>query len=436
MNKYLLLQTASLSRCSVLPGGPIFIRLFLLTLLFMLSGCQAMKPVALPDENSLAPAQSALWSRLDNERTDDWLHLLNTGSEAMDWRLRLIDSATQSLDLQTFLWKGDRTGLTILRHIYEAADRGVRVRILLDDTFTATHDQAILDISLHPNIEYRIYNPFARRSGSVAVRQLLNLGDFRRVDHRMHNKLMVVDNRAAIVGGRNLADEYFGTHEEANFRDMEVLTAGKGVLSLSVKFDEYWNDDWSIPIERLNIKPPTKSAKGLEQWVVTAADRGLIEQSADREMSWIEAAKAGLAGEALVFADRPAGENPAAPDELPTQMADAIIDWMDSANREIVLVSAYLIPTRRLEQAIEQAESRGVQVRVLTNSIRSNNHLSAHSAYRNHVQRLVGHGADVHEVRVYAKDRAMYMEQPVADKHLGLHSKMMLIDDDLQKQRI
>ena len=133
----------------------------------------------------MAPAQTALWLQLAEVRSKDWLHLLNTGDEAFDWRLRLIDSASQLLDLQTFLWKDDETELKILRHIYEAADRGVRVRILLDDTFTATHDAAILDIDRHPNIEFRIYNPFATRTSSMAVRQLLNLGDFSRVDHRM-----------------------------------------------------------------------------------------------------------------------------------------------------------------------------------------------------------------------------------------------------------
>mgnify|MGYP001828658494 FL=1 len=205
--------------------------IFLITV-FPLSGCSTLKPVDLADDFGMPPAQSKLWDRLAAVRSDDWFHLLNKSSHALDWRLRLIDSASQTLDLQTFLWKDDPSGLMILRHLYEAADRGVRVRILLDDSFTATHDKVILEISRHPNIEFRIYNPYAHRSSSAVVRELLNLGDFRRVDHRMHNKLMVADNRAAIVGGRNLADEYFGIHHKANFRDLEVLTAGPAVLLL------------------------------------------------------------------------------------------------------------------------------------------------------------------------------------------------------------
>jgi putative cardiolipin synthase len=397
----------------------------------LVAGCASLKPVELPDEYSLAPAQAELWTQLGALRSDDWLHLLNTGGEAFDWRLRLIDSATQSLDLQTFLWKDDASGLKVLRHIYEAADRGVRVRILLDDTFTATHDEAIWDIDHHPNIEFRIYNPFATRTSSMVVRQLLNLGDFSRVDHRMHNKVMLVDNRAAIVGGRNLADEYFGSHDVANFRDMEVLTAGPAVLSLSRQFDDYWNSDWSFPVDRIITMEPTKSPEEFEAWVLATIERGLEENTATRTQQWLATAVAAVAGEVMVLADDPASENPDAPEELPTQLSRVLIDWMEGANEELILVSAYLIPTPELEQTIERAEDRGVRVRILTNSLRSNNHVAAHSAYRHHVRRLVDHGAELHEVRVFAKDRALYMEEPIGDKHLGLHSKLLLIDNHL-----
>ena len=265
--------------------------LFLSAAVLLVASCSTLKPVELPDEYSTAPAQAELWMQLANERSGDWLHLLNTGSEAIDWRLRLIDSATRSLDLQTFLWKDDETGLMVLRHIYEAADRGVRVRILLDDTFTATHDEAILEIDHHPNIEFRIYNPFATRTSSMLVRQLLNTGDFSRVDHRMHNKIMVADNRAAIVGGRNLADEYFGSHDVANFRDMEVLTAGPTVLSLSRQFDDYWNSDWSFPVDRIISAEPTMSAEEFEAWIMTTARRGLVESPATRTHRWLQTAQ-------------------------------------------------------------------------------------------------------------------------------------------------
>jgi putative cardiolipin synthase len=247
----------------------------------------------------------------------------------------------------------------------------------------------------------------------------------------MHNKIMVTDNRAAIVGGRNLADEYFGSHGVANFRDMEVLTAGPAVLSLSRQFDEYWNSDWSFPVDRIITAEPTMSPKEFEAWIMTRARHGLEEIPATRTQHWLQTAQAAVTGEVLVLGDAPASADPAATDELPTQLSQVLIDSMEGANEELILVSAYLIPTPELEQTIERAEDRGVRVRILTNSLRSNNHVAAHSAYRHHVHRLIGHGAELHEVRVYAKDRAIYMDEPVGDKHLGLHSKLLLIDNHL-----
>jgi putative cardiolipin synthase len=407
-----------------------FYWVFVAATVLFLAGCSALQPVDLPDEYSLAPAQSPLWTQLTEERPGDWIYLLNTGDEALWWRLRLIDRATRSIDLQTFLWKEDRSGLKVLRHLYEAADRGVRVRIMLDDTFTANLDEDIWDIAHHPNIEFRIYNPYAHRSNSLVVRQFLNLGDFSRVDHRMHNKIMVADNHAAIVGGRNLADEYFGSHEEANFRDMEVLAVGPTMQPLSRQFDEYWNSDWSFPVEEVIEVSPTRTPEEFEAWVLETAERGLYEDEEGRLQAWAQVARLGVTGEVEVFADTPASENPAATEELPVQLAQELIRQIDKTDEEMILISAYLIPTPELEQAIERAEERGVRVRILTNSLRSNNHMAAHSAYRNHVDRLVDHGAEVHEVRALARDRGLYMDMPIEEKHLGLHSKVLLIDDD------
>ncbi|MGA7277831.1 MAG: phospholipase D family protein [Desulfocapsaceae bacterium] len=399
---------------------------------FLLAGgCAKLQPVALPDETSLPPAQSGNWDELAAMRSDNWLYLLNTGQEALDWRLRLIDCASQSLDLQTFLWSDDSTGLTILRHLYDAAERGVRVRLLLDDTFTANHEEIILEIDGHPQIELRVYNPYTRRSGGMVYRTLLNLGEFSRVDHRMHNKVMVVDNRAAIVGGRNLADEYFGNHDTMNFRDFEVLTAGPALNLLSKEFDEYWNNDWSFPLSLIDQKKAAKDPVEFGAWLKQTAARGLEETSALRTDMLLLAAQRGIAGEIEVVADIPAPNDPALAEELPIQQTRKIISWLDSAQDELILISAYLIPTPELEQAVERAENRGVRVRILTNSLRSNNHTAAHSAYRKHIHRLLGHGAEIHEVRTFARDRSLYMKDPVEDKHLGLHAKVLIIDEDL-----
>jgi putative cardiolipin synthase len=257
----------------------------------------------------------------------------------------------------------------------------------------------------------------------------MNAGEFSRLDHRMHNKAMIADNRAAILGGRNIADEYFGNHTAANFRDMEVLVGGAVVESVSARFDDYWNSNWSIPVDRIPDFPPAaKPPSALTSWLKEEVARALEEHHSDRHNAWISAARASASGEAQLIADEPAQQNPANADELPNQLARELTAWIDRSEEELLLVSAYLIPTPELEMAIERAEQRGVRVRILTNSLRSNNHLPAHSAYRNHVQRLITHGADLHEVRAQAKDRSMYMQSPVDEKKLGLHAKLILFD--------
>lgn len=395
------------------------------------AGCAKLMPLDLPNEYESPTAREPLWYQLESVRSDTWVYPLNTGTEALEWRLRVIDSAAQSIDLQTFLWKSDATGLKVAEGLLEAAGRGVRVRLLLDDTFTDAYSLVIRRLVGHPNIALRIYNPAAFRSANMLVRQLFNLEDFGRVNHRMHNKLLVVDNRAAIVGGRNIADEYFGRHERYNFRDFEILTAGPSIFAISQSFDTYWNSEWSYPAETLfDVQaPPRPDTEDLVQERYRQAESA--EDEASRMAAWIGVAQAGLAGEVRVIADTPAAENPADADALPTQLSWTLIDLMEHAEKELVLVSAYLIPTPELESAVERAEDRGVRVRVLTNSLRSNNHVAAHSAYRAHLNRLLGHGAEVHETRALAGDRGRYMDYPVGDKHLGLHAKLLLIDEDL-----
>jgi putative cardiolipin synthase len=193
------------------------------------------------------------WKRFD---ADNWFVLLNDGKSALDWRLTAIDSAVESIDLQTFLWDFDTAGSLILDRLVSAANRGVMVRILIDDTFLISEDRMLVALAEHPKIEYRVFNPFKHRASGFVSREVLNLTEFHRLDHRMHNKAMIVDNRIAIVGGRNLADEYFGLHSEANFRDLELLVGGPIVKEVSTSFDDYFNDDWSLPIDMVtHIEP-------------------------------------------------------------------------------------------------------------------------------------------------------------------------------------
>ena len=405
----------------------------LTSLLFLLTftACTGLKPVDLAPEYTPAPADAPLWDAVPAVRPGHWQVPLGNGPAALDWRLRAIDSATESIDLQTFLWSMDVVGELVLNHLIAAADRGVLVRILIDDTFLVSEDAMLLSLQEHPNIEYRVFNPYKRRSNSFASREILNLAEFHRLDHRMHNKAMVVDNRVAIVGGRNLADEYFGLNGQANFRDFELIIGGPVVLVVSQSFDDYWNDHWSFPIDMLaHVESSKVDLDAARQRHDIDGQVHQEQTEDDRKEQWLELVRGAYTGAPVLFVDNPPAVNPADASSAPIQVANQLVTLLDSATEEILIISAYLIPTPHLEDAIERAGQRGVEVRILTNSIRSNNHLAAHSAYRNHIDELMDSGAELHEVRIDARDRERHMFPPTDQKSLALHAKMLIIDDD------
>jgi putative cardiolipin synthase len=278
----------------------------LLASVLALAGCAGFQPARPAPETALPDAQSTLWTEIAAVRQDNWHRVLNGGEDALDWRLRLIDSASSSIDLETFLWKPDASGARVLQRLLAAADRGVRVRILLDDSFTMHEDLALHAIDRHANVEYRIYNPFARRHDNVVLRQLLNLGEFGRVNRRLHNKTLIVDGRAAITGGRNIADEYFGLDPVFNFRDMELLFAGEPVAEATRHFDRFWNSRWAVPLDEFIAAPRDgRDMDAMRTWLA-GTDGAPPEPPAVRRAAWLAAARQGIGGEARFVADAPA----------------------------------------------------------------------------------------------------------------------------------
>ncbi|WP_165787058.1 phospholipase D-like domain-containing protein [Pseudohalioglobus lutimaris] len=406
--------------------------LLLLWALSLLAGCAS--PVQRADtgsEPAMARSSDLFWRHLEEDRERDWFYLLNDGGEAMQWRLRMIDSAHQAIDLETFLWSGDEGGLRVFNHLLAAADRGVKVRLLIDDSFTPHEDLALLGIDAHPNIELRVYNPYRHRAGGMTARTLFNLEDFQRVNHRMHNKTLIVDGWAVAVGGRNMADEYFGFHEAYNFRDMEVLAMGDSVATASEHFASFWNSGWSFPAgDVFTGQHELPDLPALRADIAARVGEANVHPEAELAQSWRQLADDAVVGHARFVADAPAHQDPALAAEQPTQFADYVFQSVASASEEVVLVSAYLVPTERLTTAIRDALQRDVKVRILTNSMRSNNHLPAHAAYQGYVRELVVAGVELYELRTDARDRNLYMRAPTDDKKLGLHAKFMLLDGD------
>ena len=194
-----------------------------------------------------AEGQLADFSRACQERVADdesCFLLLDRNDDDLQWRLALIDSAQVSLDLQTFIWARDFSGRLLITRMLKAADRGVRVRLLVDDFPTRGRDREIAVLDQHPNVEIRLWNPGSQRQ---LGRNLEYLARLRELNHRLHNKVLIADNRVVISGGRNLADAYFGLSASYNFFDLDLLTAGPVVVPVSGMFDRYWNSPQAVP---------------------------------------------------------------------------------------------------------------------------------------------------------------------------------------------
>ena len=233
-------------------------KLVLLCLVTLNSGCTTLPPIVertasytLPDIHGTQLAE--LVNKQSTRHPDQsGVVLLDSGHEAFISRIALADAAERSLDAQYYIWNADLTGRLLADRLLQAAERGVRVRLLLDDYGAGNKDNALIALDTHPQIEVRVYNPFHAgfRSGLRKLGSLV--AGFGRLNRRMHSKTYIADGSMAIVGGRNIGDEYFGLHGEANFRDLELIVGGKITLEVSAAFDAYWNDQWSFPIDMVS----------------------------------------------------------------------------------------------------------------------------------------------------------------------------------------
>jgi cardiolipin synthase C len=357
-------------------------------------------------------------------------HLLDTGIDGLATRVQLIRHAERTLDLQYFIFRGDETGILIREELRHAADRGVRIRVLVDDGDTRPGDEKILELDGYPNMEVRIFNAFDTRSHNVVLRNLdfaLHKG---RLDYRMHNKLLVADNAIALIGGRNVGNQYFQVDPHSQFADDEVFVAGPMTQALSREFDEFWNGDMVVPARVLGglsayVKPvsiPVVRGAGIDYLARVDSDepyRSLI--SREELLTWTSAR--------LVY-DSPDKRYIEQREKRGRLMSQAVEQEIAGAQQEVLIVSPYFVPSDPELSLLEALHARNAGARVLTNSLQAAPNLPAQSGYDKVRGRLLRAGVKLYEVRALLDDNRGSGQTWSVSRNgtYALHAKLYVFD--------
>jgi putative cardiolipin synthase len=405
-----------------------------LALSLALAGCALPKHVVREPSNALVDTQRTKIGQLISTAVaahpgESGFLLYNRGEGAIQARVALSDVAESSIDAQYFMWAGDAIGRVLVAHVLAAADRGVRVRLLIDDYNSRGHDVGFEALAAHPNIQVRVFNPFARG----VLRLLQFVGRFTELNHRMHNKMFVVDGQAAIVGGRNLTDDYFGLGKKIDFRDFDLLAIGPVVPLAEAGFDRYWNSQWAYPIGSL-VKPSSRAdlERARARFATRLAeDRARFPYALPRDqgeaMAWLEQFRGQVVwGPAEVIYDDPSVM--AKKTNQPGLVAHKLAALAQEAEREIVVENAYLLP-RKSAPALHKLRARGVELAMLTNSLASTDEVAVNAHYASARPRVAEMGVGLYEMKPNAASRELYIAHSTISKaHLSLHGKAAVLD--------
>jgi putative cardiolipin synthase len=359
--------------------------------------------------------------------------LLNDGAAAFHAREDLIDLSQCTLDMQYFIWDLDHTGQVLLEKVLEAARRGVRVRILLDDFMQPGMDEEWRRVAAHPNVEVRLFNPFSSRRAPYLRRWMEFVARLKTLNHRMHNKLLLTDGAAAVIGGRNIGDQYYGVNLVYNHRDFDVLCVGKVARALSTDFELYWDSRWSVPIEDIWTAVPTPQeiakATGERRTEIAAwppwpylEDKG-AQDGESRLRHWMDSL---VWARGRVYADPPSKVRR----EGDGVMMRAIQDFAAQVQKDVVIISPYwgLLNKRKERKALEAIRAKGIQIKVLTNSLDSIDGPWSHVGWVRARGSLVEHGVEVHEMRPDPACRSEHTAFVSEGKEMILHSKVAVAD--------
>jgi len=425
--------------------------------------------------------------RAANARYESGFLLLGGPQAAYGSRLALIEGAQKTLDLQYYAIHADASTGRLVRGLRAAAERGVRVRVLLDDFHTTGRDALVLGLAFIPNIEMRLFNPLAGSRDSTFSRLVNSIDDASRIQQRMHNKLFLADNVMGVAGGRNLGDAYFGNAANGNFVDVDVLAIGPIVQDLSRSFDSYWNNERAYPVQSLVTREELQSMRERAK----KADQELVEQatrddppSADapptaeqRARAWDQKALDLRTADfvwapAVMLADKP-GKIPAdsgpdtakapglvvsQPDDKPAAsrgaasleaasdlaansdtVVEGLLQMIGQARSSLLIISPYFVPGKDMLKAFGEARARGVKIKVLTNSLASNDAPVAHVGYARHREALLKMGIELYELRseqsnfgnVFGSSGSTGSGGVTGQSRAMLHSKVLVMDGRL-----
>ncbi|MEO7208417.1 MAG: phospholipase D family protein [Steroidobacteraceae bacterium] len=350
--------------------------------------------------------------------------LLSSGEAALASLITLADHAERTLDIQYYIIHEDESTQEFLHHVRLAADRGVRVRLLVDDLNTAGEDRRFMHLSSHANVEVRVFNPFTAGRFSTLTRLIASATDIRRINHRMHNKLFVADDALAITGGRNIGDQYFTLDPRSNFVDLDVVAAGAIVPQLSASFDQFWNSKYAIPIASVasSVDAEAKSPLPIEAQF-SDSDKWLEQELNAQKLELIWAP-------ATVLADRPAKIASETSPEEELTIANDITALMGTAKQELSIISPYFVPGKQGVALIAKLVERGVKVRILTNSLASTDSPLVDIGYSRYRVPLLKLGVDLREMRPKLGQKHARFH-PFRSSNASLHAKALVIDQKI-----
>lgn len=411
----------------------------------VLAGCAALPDRQVPPPSHaiqdvsatrLAAVLRASGAPADDRQTSGF-RLLADAAFSLDARIALARAAQRTLDVQYYLLERDEVGLALLRELRDAAARGVRVRLLVDDLYAGREDMLFAALARQPGIEVRMFNPLPARGGSAVSRLVRSLHEFERINHRMHNKLFVADNSFSVSGGRNIAADYFMRSGTANFIDVDVLAAGAVVQAQSEAFDRYWNNERVWPVQQLAHDGPPASAADDALGADDASTSALPQGSSPRDALGRTPVSTQLAegrfdltwAQGTLFVDDPEKiARTSFEARFSGSVTERTLGVIRSAQRKVVIVSPYFIPGEIGMEVITDAARRGVSTTLITNSLSATDEPLVYAGYARYRPEMLRQGVIIYEIGSTLSRRSKALGDFGASTG-RLHAKLAVIDE-------